>query len=202
MFKFYFAILITLFSTTIAAKSILVLGDSLSASYRMEMKDGWVNLIRQKIDQKNLPYSVFNESIPGDTTAGGLARVDKALIQHKPVLVLIELGANDGLRGLPPKRMKNNLKHIINRSQKVGAKVLLLAMQIPPNYGKRYTDMFDKVYPQLAKEMKVPIVPFMLKDIALNQELMQKDRLHPNEKAQPLIADKIWGYLEPMLDKK
>ena len=168
----------------------------------MDTQDGWVNLIRQKIDQKNLPYSVFNESIPGDTTAGGLARIDKALIQHKPILVLLELGANDGLRGLPPKRMKNNLKKIIKYSQKVGAKVLLLAMQIPPNYGKRYTDRFDKVYPQLADELDIPIVPFMLKDIALNKALMQKDRLHPNEKAQPLIADKIWQYLEPMLEKK
>ena len=168
----------------------------------MDTQDGWVNLIRQKIDQKNLPYSVFNESIPGDTTAGGLARIDKALIQHKPILVLLELGANDGLRGLPPRRMKNNLKKIIKYSQKVGAKVLLLAMQIPPNYGKRYTDRFDKVYPQLADELDIPIVPFMLKDIALNKALMQKDRLHPNEKAQPLIADKIWQYLEPMLEKK
>ena len=202
MFKFYFVILMMLFSTTLTAKSILVLGDSLSASYRMDTKDGWVHLIRQKIDQKNLSYSVFNESISGDTTAGGLARVDKALMQHKPVLVLVELGANDGLRGLSPKRMKHNLKRIIKRSQHVGAQVLLLAMQIPPNYGKRYTDMFDQVYPELAEEMQVPMVPFILKEIALNQALIQKDRLHPNEKAQPLIADKIWAYLEPMLEKK
>jgi acyl-CoA thioesterase-1 len=201
MFKIYFAILITLFSTTLAAKSILVLGDSLSASYRMDTQDGWVNLVQQKINQKESAHTIFNESIPGDTTAGGLARVDKALIQHKPVLVLLELGANDGLRGLSPQRMKNNLKQMISRSQKSGAKVLLLAMQIPPNYGKRYTTMFDAVYPKLAKEMDIPIVPFMLKDIALNKELMQKDRLHPNEKAQPLIADKVWQYLEPMIEE-
>ena len=201
MFKIYFALLITLFSTTLAAKSIVVLGDSLSASYRMATEDGWVHLVQQKIEQNKLAYSMMNESISGDTTAGGLARIDKALIQHKPALVLLELGANDGLRGLAPKRMKNNLKNIIKRSQKVGAKVLLLAMQIPPNYGKRYTDRFDQVYPQLAKDMNIPLVPFILKEIALNKGLLQKDHLHPNEKAQPLIADKVWKYLEPMIEK-
>lgn len=165
----------------------------------MAPENGWVNLVQQKINQKKLPYTLVNESITGDTTAGGLARIDDALSKHKPELVLLELGANDGLRGLSPKLMKLNLASIVARVQKTGAKVLLLAMRIPPNYGKRYTDMFYAVYPQLAKELNIPFVPFILKDVALVEGMMQKDRLHPSVKAQPIIADKIWGYLKPIL---
>jgi len=182
------------------AKSIVVLGDSISAGYGLDAGKGWVTLLQKKFNQKNKAYTVFNESISGDTTAGGLARINKALSQHKPELVLLELGANDGLRGLSPKRMKSNLAEMINRSQKSGAKVLLLSMRIPPNYGKRYVEMFYKVYPQLAKEMNIPFVPFILEEVALVKDLMQKDGLHPNAKAQPIIADKIWQYLEPILE--
>lgn len=181
------------------AKSIVVLGDSISAGYGLKTGNGWVSLLQEKINQENQPYQIYNESISGDTTAGGLARINQALTQHKPELVLLELGANDGLRGLSPKQMKLNLAEIVNRSHKSGAKVLLLSMRIPPNYGKRYVDMFYNIYPQLAKEMKIPFVPFILEDVALVKELMQKDGLHPNAKAQPLIADKIWQYLKPIL---
>lgn len=199
MSKICFTLIITLFSTTLMAKSIVVLGDSISAGYGLETGKGWVSLLQKKFNQKDKSYTVFNESISGDTTAGGLARIDKALSQHKPEIVLLELGANDGLRGLSPKLMKSNLAEMVKRSQKAGAKVLLLSMRIPPNYGKRYVDMFYKVYPQLAEEMKIPFVPFILEEVALVKELMQKDGLHPNEKAQAIIADKIWQYLVPVL---
>ncbi len=191
--------MLTVFSTTITAKSIIVLGDSISAGYGMEVQQGWVALLQKRLDQHNSLYSVFNESISGDTSAGGLARIDQALRQHKPEILILELGANDGLRGLSPKIMKSNLAEIINRSQQFGAKVLLLSMRIPPNYGKRYVDMFYNVYPQLAEEMSVTYVPFILKDVALVKELMQGDGLHPNVKAQALITEKVWQYLQPLL---
>jgi len=181
------------------AKSIVVIGDSISAGYGLEDGKGWVTLLQQKFNNRQKSYKVFNESISGDTTAGGLARIDKTLSRHNPELVLLELGANDGLRGLSPKLMKSNLAEMIKRSQKSGAKVLLLSMRIPPNYGKRYVDMFYKVYPQLAEEMNIPYVPFILEEVALVEEMMQKDGLHPNAKAQPIIADKIWQYLQPIL---
>ncbi len=197
-----FALIITLFSTTLMAKSIVVLGDSISAGYGLEAGKGWVTLLQQKFNQNEKNYTVFNESISGDTTAGGLARINNALLRHNPEIVLLELGANDGLRGLSPKLMKSNLAEIVKRSQQAGAKVLLLSMRIPPNYGKRYVDMFYKVYPQLAKELNIPYVPFILEEVALVKEMMQKDGLHPNAKAQPIIADKIWSYLQPILEKK
>ena len=176
------------------------MGDSISAAYGVEAEKGWVALLQQKLNKENKSYTIFNESISGDTTAGGLARIDNALKRHKPELILLELGANDGLRGLSPKQMKNNLTEIIKRSQKAHAKVLLLSMRIPPNYGKRYVDMFYNVYPQLAEELNIPYVPFILEDVALAKEMMQKDGLHPNAKAQPIIANKIWQYLYPILE--
>ncbi len=182
------------------AKSIVVLGDSISAGYGLEAGKGWVTLLQQKFNLKSKPYTVFNESISGDTTAGGLARIDRALSLHKPEIILLELGANDGLRGLSPKLMKSNLAEMIKRSQQSGAKVLLLSMRIPPNYGKRYVDMFYQVYPQLAEEMDIPYVPFILEEVALAKGMMQKDGLHPNADAQPIIADKIWQYLQPILE--
>jgi acyl-CoA thioesterase-1 len=199
MFKICFIIIVSLFSASAMAKSIVVIGDSISAGYGLEDGKGWVTLLQQKFNNRQKSYKVFNESISGDTTAGGLARIDKTLSRHNPELVLLELGANDGLRGLSPKLMKSNLAEMIKRSQKSGAKVLLLSMRIPPNYGKRYVDMFYKVYPQLAEEMNIPYVPFILEEVALVEEMMQKDGLHPNAKAQPIIADKIWQYLQPIL---
>lgn len=195
-------LLITLFSTTLMAKSIVILGDSISAGYGLEAGKGWVTLLQQKFNKNDKSYTIFNESISGDTTAGGLARIDNVLSRHNPDIVLLELGANDGLRGLSPKLMKSNLAQMIKISQKAGAKVLLLSMRIPPNYGKRYVDMFYKVYPQLAKEMNIPYVPFILEEVALVKEMMQKDGLHPNAKAQPIITDKIWPYLQLILEKK
>lgn len=184
---------------TATAKSIVVLGDSISAGYGIEVSQGWVALLQQKLNEKGLNYLIHNESITGDTTAGGLARIDQALTLHKPDVVIIELGANDGLRGLSPTLIKSNLAEIAHRAQKAGAKVLLLSMKIPPNYGKRYTDLFYNIYPQLAKEQGVPYVPFIMEDVALSKDTMQADSLHPNAKGQPFIADKVWPQLLPLL---
>jgi acyl-CoA thioesterase I len=180
-------------------KSIVVLGDSLSAAYGIEVGQGWVTLVQNKLQKKHRDYTISNESISGDTSAGGLARVDQVLSRHKPNVVIIELGANDGLRGLSPALLKNNLAEIARRAQKTGAKVLLLSMRIPPNYGKRYTNMFYNVYPQLSKELGVPYVPFILEGVALVKQLMQQDGLHPNDKAQAIIVEKIWPHLVPLL---
>jgi len=199
MTRFLFAVIVSLMSMTATAKSIVVLGDSISAGYGIEVSQGWVALLQKKLDEKGGGYIVHNESISGDTTTGGLARIDRALSLHKPDIVIIELGANDGLRGLPPKLIKSNLAEIAQRAQKAGAKVLLLAMKIPPSYGKRYTDLFDNIYPQLAKELKIPYVPFIMEDVALEKDMMQADRVHPNHKGQPFIADKVWPQLLPLL---
>jgi acyl-CoA thioesterase-1 len=155
--------------------------------------------LQNRLAAQHSPYVISNESISGDTSAGGLARIDDALRRHKPQIVLIELGANDGLRGLSPEAMKANLTEMVKRTEKTGAKVLLLAMKIPPNYGKRYIEMFYNIYPQLAAELKVSYVPFILEDVALKTELMQADGLHPNALAQPIVAERIWGYLSPIL---
>ncbi len=199
MLKFVFAVVISLVSVSATAKSIVVLGDSISAAYGIEVGQGWVALVQGKLQEKYSDYTVNNESISGDTSAGGLARIDGVLSRHKPSVVIIELGANDGLRGLSPAELKNNLAEITRRAKKFGAKVLLLSMRIPPNYGKRYTEMFYNVYPQLSKEFSIPYVPFILEDVALVKQLMQQDGLHPNEKAQAIIVEKIWPHLVNLL---
>jgi len=199
MLKFVFAVVISLVSLSASAKSIVVLGDSISAAYGIELGQGWVALVQAKLQEKHSDYTVNNESISGDTSAGGLARIDGVLSRHKPSVVIIELGANDGLRGLSPAVLKTNLAEITRRAKESGAKVLLLSMRIPPNYGKRYTDMFYNVYPDLSKELNLPYVPFILEDVALVKQLMQEDGLHPNEKAQAIIVEKIWPHLVKLL---
>ena len=184
------------------AKVIVVLGDSISASYGIEVQQGWVALLQDKLKQANSSWTIVNASISGETTIGGLARIDTVLKRHKPAIVLLELGANDGLRGLSPVRMKANLGELIRRSRDAGAKVLLLAMKIPPNYGKRYTDLFENVYRDLAREYNVILLPFILQDIALHKQLMQKDGFHPNQQAQPIIAGHVWKYLEPLVQAR
>ncbi|MGR8998757.1 MAG: arylesterase [Gammaproteobacteria bacterium] len=196
---FLVALIISLMSMTAMAKSIVVLGDSISAGYGIEVDQGWVALLQKKLDKSKIDYKIINESISGDTSAGGLARIDRILDVYKPSILLIELGANDGLRGLTPLQMKDNLAEMTRRAQKAGAKVMLLGMKIPPNYGKRYVDMFYNVYPQLAKELDITFVPFILEEIALDKNLMQMDGLHPNAKAQPFVAGKIESYLFPLL---
>ncbi len=202
MYKFFAAIGLLLFSTTLTARSIVVLGDSISAGYGMEVQQGWVALLQNKLNQQYSDITIINESISGDTSAGGLARIDKALQQYKPEILILELGANDGLQGLSPRMIKKNLAEIIQHAKASNAKVLLLSMRIPPNYGKRYTRMFYQLYPQLADSLSVSYVPFIMEDIALAKELMQADGLHPNAKAQLIIAEKVWQYLRPLLDSK
>ena len=202
MLKLLIASIISLVSVSAMGKSIVVLGDSISAAYGIEVGQGWVALVQDKLYKEHYDYTVNNESISGDTSAGGLARIDNALSRHKPSVVIIELGANDGLRGLSPTVLKSNLAEISQRAQKAEAKVLLLSMRIPPNYGKRYTEMFYNVYPELSKELKVPYVPFILEDVALVKQLMQEDGLHPNAKAQAVIVEKIWPYLIKLLERQ
>lgn len=199
MNKFVLFVVLSLTPLTIMAKSILVMGDSISAAFGIEVQQGWVALLQNKLKDINSPYIIDNESISGETSTGGLARIDSALQKHLPEIVLLELGANDGLKGLQPLAIKDNLTEIVRRAQKSGAQVLLLGMKIPPNYGKRYIEMFYAIYPQLSKELQIPYVPFILEDVVLNPQMMQADGLHPNAKAQPLIAEKIWQYLLPLL---
>lgn len=188
-----------LVSIGVNAETVVVLGDSISAGYGIEIDQGWVPLLQTRLRQAGSQFSVRNESISGETSAGGLARIDRILKEHRPAVLIIELGANDGLRGLPPAELKKNLAEMIRRSQAAGVKVLLLSMTIPPNYGQRYIDMIYNAYHELSRETAVPTIPFILDDIALVKELMQPDGLHPNAKAQPLIVDKIWRHLLPLI---
>ena len=160
---------------------------------------GWVALLGERLKQERLDYSVVNASISGETSSGGLARIDAALSKHKPELVILELGGNDGLRGLPVAEMKKNLAGIIERSQKAGARVLLVGMRMPPNYGPQYTQAFEAAFEELAKRYKTPLVPSLMDGFGENYALFQPDRIHPAEAAQPLMVERVWKTLRPML---
>ncbi len=153
----------------------------------------------KRIADKKLPYDIINASISGETSAGGLSRIASQLRKHTPDILVLELGANDGLRGLPLKAMKSNLSSIIGQAKVAGTRVLLLGMQMPPNYGPRYTERFFAIYGELAKEQQLPLVPFLLEKVALDPSLMQRDNLHPNAKGQPLLLETVWPKLGPML---
>ena len=176
-------------------KKILVIGDSISAAYGIAIEDGWVQLIQQTINQHSLAFSLINQSINGETSYGGLARISPSLLQHHPALVILELGANDGLNGTPPEVIKDNLRELIARSQKAGAKVLLLAIHTSSSYGGAYHDEFYRNYVALAEEMKCAWVPNLLQEISKSGNMLQDDGLHPTANAQPTIAKKIWPYL-------
>jgi acyl-CoA thioesterase-1 len=178
--------------------TLLVMGDSLSAAYGIEQEQGWVSLLAERLDGD---AQVVNASISGETTSGGAQRFVDIIGQRQPDIVLLELGGNDGLRGLPPAQMRANLATIIEQSQQAGAEVLLLGIDIPPNYGQAYRDAFTGVYHSLAQEYELSLVPFLLEDIALNQQLMQSDGIHPTADAQPIILDNVWPALEPMLEE-
>ncbi len=199
MFKVLLVGVMLFFSILVQAKSIVVLGDSISANHGMAVQHGWVTLMQQRLKVSHPEYKVYNASISGDTTAGGLARLPALLKQYHPEIVILELGANDGLRGMSLKKMQQNLSAIIQQSQQAGAQVLLLSMRIPSNYGKRYTRQFYDSYQDMAIKHDISVVPFILKDIALIKSHMQQDGLHPNEKAQPIIAKHIMPYLLPLL---
>ena len=200
MFSLLFFMVISLLSLqTMAEPVIVVLGDSISAGYGIPVEQGWVSLLQKRLQTNHSRYTINNASISGETSAGGLARIDDILHTQNPTIVLLQLGANDGLRGLSAIEMKNNLAEITRRTQNSGATVILLSMKIPPNYGKRYVEMFYSVYPQLARQLNITLVPFLLEDVALHKDLMQADGLHPNAKAQAILANKIEPYLLPLL---
>jgi acyl-CoA thioesterase-1 len=178
---------------------ILVFGDSLSAGYGIHVEQGWVSLLARKISQLGYGFRVINASVSGETTAGGLGRLPHALEVQQPRILVLELGANDGLRGLPLTDTRDNLDKMIALARARGVTVLLLGMRMPPNYGERYTSGFQSMYSALAQAHKLALVPFLLDQVALNPALMQPDGLHPTEAGQPLLLDNVWPKLEPLL---
>ena len=186
------AILLSLVTLPASAQGILIVGDSISAAFGLELERGWVSLLEARLREESFEVPVVNASVSGDTTAGGLARLPRLLQQHEPELVIIELGGNDGLRGLAPDKMQQNLSAMIEASAQAGADVILLGMRIPPNYGVRYTEAFEQVYRTLGAEPQVALVPFVLEGVAGIPELMQGDGVHPNAQGQPGSLKSAW----------
>jgi acyl-CoA thioesterase-1 len=178
-----------------------VVGDSLSAAYGVPVEQGWVALLQGRLRAEGYGYRVVNASESGETTGGALARLPRALERHRPAVVIIELGGNDGLRGLPIVDVRRNFDSLIKLSLGSGAQVLLIGMRMPPNYGPAYTGSFARLYDQLAEEYRLPLVPFFLDGIALDDSLMQDDGIHPNAAAQPRLLDLVWPRLKPLLAK-
>ncbi len=176
-------------AAAVQAKTLLILGDSLSAGYGLSQQQSWVHLLQQKLDQQKSGWTLVNASISGETSGGGLARLPALLQQHKPHYVLVELGANDGLRGFPVPQLETNLNAIVQHIKQQQHKAVLMQIRIPPNYGPRYSKLFTDLYPKIAKEQQIPLWPFFMETIALKQQWMQADGLHPNLEAQPVIAD-------------
>jgi len=178
---------------------ILVVGDSLSVAYGVDRPDGWTALLQVKLNKEGYVYKVVNASISGDTTGGGLKRLPRALKVHQPEIVIIELGGNDGLRAIPISTIQNNIAQMITLSETAGADVILAGMQMPPNYGEAYTEAFANIYFELADEYGSALIPFFLKNIALNPSMMQSDMIHPTSDAQSLLLENTWDVLEPLL---
>ena len=183
------------------APTLLVLGDSLSAGFGTTLDQGWVSLLKQRIADRGLPYRVVNASISGDTTAGGLSRLPALLQEHRPEVVIIELGANDGLRGFPPKRIAAALTDLTQQAQGAGARVLLVGVRLPPNYGSAYAEQFQAVYTRVAEATGAALVPRLLAGVAEDRGLMQADGLHPTAAAQPKLLDNVWPVLLPLLER-
>lgn len=198
---FSLLLLIVLTSAAQAAPTILVLGDSLSAAYGIPRETGWVNLLSQRLREQKSPYQVVNASVSGETSAGGLTRLPALLVTHRPRLLILALGANDGLRGLPPPQTARNLEDIIAQTEKQGGRVLLVGMRLPPNYGASYAGKFQAVFSEVAKNRKVPLVPFLLEGIATQAERFQADGLHPTAQAQPQLLETVWRGLAPLLER-
>jgi acyl-CoA thioesterase I len=199
---FFLAILLLPVTAAFAAPKILVFGDSLSAGYGLDADRVWVALLQQRLEREAYPHVVVNASVSGETTSGGLARLPAALAQHRPQIVLIELGGNDGLRGLPPKSMRSNLSRMIDLALEAGARAVLFEMRIPPNYGQAYSGAFRKSFQDAAADAKVPLVPFFLGPIVDKPGMFQDDGLHPAAGAQALLLDAVWPTLEPLLKRK
>ncbi len=182
-----------------ATQTIVVFGDSLSAGYGLQPNESWLSLLQARLNQQKLPYQVINASISGETTSGGLVRFSEMLATHKPNIVILELGANDGLRGLPMSEMFSNLNKMILQAKAAKAKVLLIGMKIPPNYGQKYSRDFSASYAMLAKQHKVKLVPFLLDGVAGKPSLIQDDGLHPLAVAQPALLNNVWPHLKGLL---
>lgn len=178
-------------------QTILVMGDSLSAEYGLVRGSGWVKMLEEQLQKQGSTWAIFNASISGETSSGGLSRLPKLLEQKRPGIVFLELGANDALRGLSIQESNRNLRKMIQMSKQSGAKVLLFGMQIPPNYGKEYAREFKDLYPKLASQENVQLVPFFLNGVASDNSLFQADRIHPNEKAQSILLKNVWGAMAP-----
>lgn len=183
------------------ARTILVLGDSMSAGYGIKVEEGWVALLQQRLRQQGYGYRVVNASVSGETTTGGLTRLPRALEIHKPAIVILELGGNDGLRGLAPATVRANLERMIDVSHRARARVVLVGMKIPPNYGPRYTQAFERIFSDLARQYRLPLVPFLLDKVALTPGMMQDDGLHPTAEGQPVMLDNVWPTLRSVLSR-
>ena len=186
-------------ATASESPTVLVFGDSLSAGYGIDVDQSWTALLQTRLERQGYEHRVVNASIGGETTEGGAAQIEQAIDEFHPALIVLELGGNDGLRGIPPQRMKGNLGKIIGTSRTSGAAVVLLGIRIPPNYGKRYTSEFENVYRELATEYEIPWIEFFLEGIALNEELMQADGIHPNAAAQIILLDNAWPMINDAL---
>jgi acyl-CoA thioesterase-1 len=195
----FFALVYPAGAEVAAPRTVVVLGDSLSAGYGIKIQEGWVNLLAQRITSEGYGYKVINASVSGETTQGGLARLPRVLKLHKPAVVIIELGGNDGLRGLPLATSRENLRRTIELARGAQAQVLLVGMMIPPNYGPRYAQEFRDMFTTLAASHKVALVPFLLDRVALETGLMQDDGIHANAKGQPRMLENVWPKLKPLL---
>ncbi|AMQ87700.1 arylesterase [Marinobacter sp. LQ44] len=193
------ALMLLSLSALASQNTLLVVGDSLSAAYGVPSETAWVQLLRDRLDEQGLNWSVVNASISGETTDGGLRRLPDLLQKNQPDVVIIELGGNDGLRGFPPNVIESNLADMIEQVRDVGAIPVLVGMQIPPNYGQRYTRMFADIFPNLSDRYDTPLVPFFLEGIYNVDGLMQEDGIHPTEAAQPVLLDNVWPQLEPLI---
>jgi acyl-CoA thioesterase I len=197
-----FVLMLASASANAEAPLILVFGDSISAGYGLErVEQGWVELLKTRLNAQGYGYQVVNASVSGETTAGGLARLPRALEVHRPKILILELGGNDGLRALPIAQMQANLTQMVDLASAAGARVLLLGMRMPPNYGPDYTEQFRLTFSELASEKKLPLVPFLLNDVALIPNLMQGDGIHPNTLGQPVLLENVWPKLVPLLRK-
>ncbi len=192
-------ILVLFFSANASSNTLLVLGDSLSAGYNMSIEQAWPNLLGDALKGKGKSVTVINGSISGDTTGNGLSRLPSLLNEHQPDTVLIELGANDGLRGFPPKVIDNNLRTMVDQIKAQDGQVILMQIRIPPNYGKRYSEAVSNLYPNIAEEKSIPLIPFFLEQVIVKPEWMLEDGLHPTSEAQPWIADFMADHLAPLL---
>ena len=200
LLPYFFLVSLCLIPLGVSAKTIMILGDSLSAGYGIQPQQGWVHLLQKRLEQQYpKQHKVVNASVSGETTSGALARLPKLLQTHRPDLVVIELGGNDGLRGQPPQMIQKNLASLIQQSQKAKAKVIVFGMKMPPNYGQAYSKAFENNYKVVSQQYKVKLLPFFMQGVAGNKTLMQKDLIHPNAKAQTILLNNAYPYIKGAL---